>query len=71
MATVKAMAERLGWIAVHFPNAVINPPGWPDLTLIKGRRTSLPLKRHRGKLGPKREVIAARVCRRQVYLWYR
>lgn len=71
MATVKEAAERHGWIAVHFPNAIINPT-WPDLTLIRGRRVVFAeLKTERGKLGPRqREMIAdLEAIGAEVYVW--
>jgi DNA-binding transcriptional ArsR family regulator len=37
-ATVTQAAEQLGWIVVHFPNAMMNPTGWPDLILLKNGR---------------------------------
>lgn len=71
-ATVVETAEKLGWLAVHFPNAIINPTGWPDLILIKGRRTIFAeLKSMRGKLGPKqREWLASlEAIGAEVYTW--
>lgn len=79
MATVKECADKLGWIAVHFPEALCNPSGWPDLILIRGRRTifaELKREQERGKkdggLGPKQvewigclEHIGA-----EIYVWY-
>jgi hypothetical protein len=69
--TVIDMAQRLGWLVAHWPNAVMNPI-WPDLTLIKGRRVIFAeLKTERGKLGLKQaqrlaelETIGA-----EVYVW--
>lgn len=71
-ATVTEMAERLGWISVHFPNAIINPSGWPDLTLIKGRRVIFAeLKTERGKLGPKQQerIEELKFIGAEVYVW--
>jgi hypothetical protein len=49
--TVVDAAMTLGWICVHFPNAIINPTGWPDLILIGHRRVLFrELKTDRGKV---------------------
>lgn len=54
MATVREAAERLGWLCVHWPNALYNPAGFPDLVCYRdGRCIHLELKTTRGRLGPK------------------
>jgi hypothetical protein len=54
MATVREAAHRLGWVTVHFPNALCNPSGWPDLLMFKdGGVLIAELKTGTGKLGPK------------------
>ena len=72
MATVKAAAEQRGWIAVHFPNAIINPI-WVDLTLIKGRRTLfVELKREGGVLSRKQKALIGdlRAIGAECYVWW-
>jgi hypothetical protein len=47
-------AERLGWSVYHFPNAIINPAGWPDLLMLRNGVWRLrELKTERGRLGPR------------------
>lgn len=51
-------AALLGWFCVHFPNAVINPAGWPDLLCFRdGECLLMELKRENGKLGPKQQEM--------------
>jgi hypothetical protein len=53
-AAVLEAASALNWFCLHFPNAVINPAGWPDLICFRDGKTLLmELKRENGRLGPK------------------
>lgn len=56
--SVLEAASALNWFCLHFPNAVINPAGWPDLICFRGGKCLLmELKRENGKLGPKQEEM--------------
>lgn len=55
---VKQAAALLGWFCLHFPNAVINPAGWPDLMCFRdGKMLLMELKRENGRLGPRQEEM--------------
>lgn len=56
--TIREAAGYAGWYCLHFPNAMINPPGFPDLLCFRGKAECpetllLELKNEIGKLGPK------------------
>ena len=71
--TVTDYAEKQGWLCVHFPAMLANPSGWPDLILIRGRRTIFAeLKREGGKLGPKQEetIGSLRHVGAEAYVWF-
>ena len=62
-AAVVEAAERLGWDCFHFPNAIINPRGWPDLLMLRDGVWMLrECKIDAGRLGHRQVEMIARLC---------
>lgn len=61
-AAVVEAAELHGWECFHFPNAIINPRGWPDLLMLRNGVWRLrECKTERGRLGPRQMEMIARL----------
>lgn len=64
-------ARWRGWYVVHFPNALYNPPGWPDLICFRdGQTLFLECKTEKGRLGPRQQetILALREHGHTVYI---
>lgn len=62
MRAVQEFARLHGWLCVHWPNAVYNPAGYPDLTCYRDSICRhIELKTTRGRLGPKQREWAERL----------
>lgn len=73
MHAVQDAAARLGWLDFHFPNALCNPPGFPDLILLRdGVCIFAELKVRGGRLGRRQEEMAIDLADAgfPVRLWY-
>ena len=70
--SVRATAERLGWLVYHTHDSRCSDAGWPDLAMVRGNRLLLAeLKKIGGRVRPEQELWlgALRQTPNEVYLW--
>ena len=72
MAAVIREARRLGWRVYHTHDSRRSEPGFPDLTMVRGKRVVFAeLKSERGKLTPAQVgwLDAIREAGQEAYMW--
>ena len=70
-ASVRQLAQMLGWRRYHTYDSRRSEPGFPDLVLVRDRIIFAELKSEKGKVTARQEawIAALRTAGAEVYVW--